>query len=69
MAEESFQEKSEPATGKRRDDSRRKGKVAKSLELNSALIIVFGLLILYVGGQAFVMQLMDAARQAFLGSA
>jgi flagellar biosynthetic protein FlhB len=69
MAEESFQEKTEPATGKRREDSRRKGKVVKSLELNSAVIIVFGLLILGLGSQAFVAQLMDVARQSFLSAA
>jgi flagellar biosynthesis protein FlhB len=69
MAEESFQEKTEPATGKRRDDSRRKGKVVKSLELNSALVIIFGLLILYTGGQMFAMQMMDVARQSFASAA
>ena len=69
MAEESFQEKSEPATGKRRDDTRRKGKVVKSMELNSALGIVFGLLILYLGGQLLITQLMNVARQSFLGAA
>jgi len=67
VAEESFQEKTEPATGKRKDDSRRKGKVAKSMELNSAVMIVFGLLILYLGGNALVMQMVSIARQSFSG--
>jgi flagellar biosynthetic protein FlhB len=69
MAEESFQEKSEPATGKRRDDSRRKGKVVKSMELNSALVIIFGLLILYTGGQAVAIQMMEVTRQSFMSAA
>ena len=69
MAEESFQEKSEPATGKRKDDSRRKGKVAKSVELNSAVILVFGLTILYLGGAMFASQLATIARSSFMGAA
>jgi flagellar biosynthetic protein FlhB len=68
MAEQSYQDRSEPATDKRREDSRRKGKVVKSVELNSALIIVFGLLILYAGGQFFAQQLADAARRSFSGA-
>ena len=41
MAEQSFQERTEPATAKRREDARQKGQVAKSMELNSAIGLVF----------------------------
>ena len=44
MAEESFQEKTEQATPKRREESRRKGQVARSAELSSLAILVSGLL-------------------------
>ena len=46
MAEESFQEKTEQATPKRREDSRRKGQVARSSELSSIAILATGLLAL-----------------------
>ena len=46
MAEESFQEKTEEATPKRREDSRRKGQVARSSELSSIAILATGLLAL-----------------------
>ena len=39
MAEESFQEKTEQATPKRREESAKKGQVAKSQELNSAVVL------------------------------
>jgi flagellar biosynthetic protein FlhB len=54
MAEESFQEKTEEATPKRRDEARRKGQTAKSQELNSAVVLMAALASLYVlGGMLF----------------
>lgn len=44
MAEESFQEKTEQATPKRREDARRKGQVARSTELSSVAILMAGFL-------------------------
>ncbi len=65
MPEETFQEKTEPATPKKREDTRKKGKVAKSAELNSAFILVFGLLILLFGGTALAAKLAMIAQTAF----
>jgi len=65
MAEESFQERTEPATGKRREEARSKGQVAKSMELNSAFVLVFGLLLLYLTGAHLVANLSDVAREMF----
>ncbi len=48
MAETEGQEKTEQATGKRLNDSREKGKVAKSSEINSFAIFVSGLLMVYL---------------------
>jgi flagellar biosynthetic protein FlhB len=45
-----FQERTERATPKRRQDARKKGNVAKSQELNSAILILMGILILYLAG-------------------
>ena len=54
MAEESFQEKTEEATPKRRDEARRKGQTAKSQELNSAVVLMAALASMYVlGGMLF----------------
>jgi len=46
VAEESFQEKTEEATPKRREDAREKGQVARSTELSSVAILATGLLAL-----------------------
>ncbi len=54
MAEESFQEKTEQATPKRRKESAKKGQVAKSQELNSAVVLMASLLGLYwLGGAMY----------------
>ena len=50
MAEESFQEKTEQATTKRREESAKKGQVAKSQELNSAVVLMSALGGLYMLG-------------------
>jgi len=51
VPEETFQERTEPPTDKRRQDARRKGNVAKSTEINSVLILLGGLLVLRIGGR------------------
>lgn len=49
MAQE-FQERTEQATPKRREEAKKKGKVAKSYELSSAIVLLFSLALLYFGG-------------------
>ncbi|MGA9121579.1 MAG: flagellar biosynthesis protein FlhB [Bacteroidota bacterium] len=68
MAEESFQEKTEPATPKRREDARKKGQVAKSMDMNSAFVLMAGLLLLFVSGQLMMDGLTGALRD-YLGTA
>lgn len=71
MAEEQgsqFQEKTEPATQKKKEDSRKKGKVAKSIDLNSAVILLFGLFILYFSGSAVVEQIASTSKTIFSAS-
>lgn len=54
MAEESFQERTEQATQKRREEARKKGQVAHSAELNSVAIILAGLVAIhFVGGALY----------------
>ncbi|HEX9653234.1 MAG TPA: flagellar biosynthesis protein FlhB [bacterium] len=59
MAEESFQEKTEQPTGRRLQETREKGQVAKSAELNSALILITGIMMLYFTGGTILSQLLD----------
>lgn len=47
MSESSFQEKTEQPTEKRLEDARKKGKVAVSREINTALIMLFSTIFLY----------------------
>jgi flagellar biosynthesis protein FlhB len=68
MADDSFQEKTEPASDKKREEARRKGKIPRSVELNSALVLLFGLLILSFGGTALVKGLAEVVRSSLLRS-
>lgn len=63
--QETFQERTEPASQKKRDDARRRGKVVRSLEMNSAFVLVFGLLILSFGGGTLIAGLAGVARETF----
>jgi flagellar biosynthetic protein FlhB len=50
MAEESFAERTEQATAKRRADARKKGQVARSREIPAVAILMVGLSILFFWG-------------------
>jgi flagellar biosynthetic protein FlhB len=65
MAEESFQEKTEQATPKRRDDAREKGQVARSSELSSVAILMAGLLSLSALGSYMYDRLSEFAVELF----
>lgn len=66
MAKESNgQEKTEQPTGKRLDDSREKGQVAKSMEINSLAIFGSGLILLFVFKEFIGNQLSSSARYIF----
>ncbi len=56
MAED-FQERTEQPTPKKLEEARRKGDVAKSMEVNSALSLLFGLLFLWLMSNLFFRQL------------
>jgi flagellar biosynthetic protein FlhB len=59
MAEENFQERTEKATPRRRQKAREEGRVAKSAELNSAVIVMVGFFVLFVLGPTLAGQLRD----------
>ncbi len=55
-------EKTEPATPRRREESRKKGQVAKSADLNSSIVLLAAMLALYYLMPAFMRMLMDITR-------
>lgn len=60
--EKTFQEKTEPATPRRRQEARRKGDVVKSRELNSLLILLSGFLFLRFFGLGIFQGLSQISR-------
>jgi flagellar biosynthetic protein FlhB len=66
--EDTFQERTEPASQRKREKAREQGQVSRSLELNSALIIIAGFLLLSVSGAAIAGRVADIARSAFAAS-
>jgi flagellar biosynthesis protein FlhB len=64
MAEskESYQEKSEKPTPRRHSEARKKGQVAKSMEINSALILLTGVVSLTIWGGFMLSRMMATDR-------
>ncbi|MBS4028638.1 MAG: flagellar biosynthesis protein FlhB [Ignavibacteriales bacterium] len=59
------QDKSEEPTHRRTERARKRGQVAKSVEVNSAFILLFGLLFLYFMGAGIVINLGEAMKTVF----
>ena len=57
MAEETFAERTEQATAKRRTDARKKGQVARSREIPTVMILLTGLSVLFFWGSSMYQQL------------
>jgi flagellar biosynthetic protein FlhB len=58
-------DKTEKPTGKRKGEARRKGQVAKSTEINGALVLVAGLVAISMQGPAVVNSMAGAMRALF----
>jgi flagellar biosynthetic protein FlhB len=65
MAEQSFQDKTEPATPKKREDARKKGQVAKSREISSVAILTTGIVYMFFNGRSMTMELGNIIRRKF----
>jgi flagellar biosynthetic protein FlhB len=65
MADGPDQDKSEPATGKKRKDARKKGQVARSREIPSVAILLCTLSVFYFSGGWMLDQLGDIMKQSF----
>ncbi|MCK4304938.1 MAG: flagellar biosynthesis protein FlhB [Candidatus Eisenbacteria sp.] len=68
MADESFQERTQPATQRRRKQAREEGKVARSQEINSAFVLLSGLGLLALTGPFMLERLASIARKLLGGS-
>lgn len=65
MADDSFQERTEQATPRKREEARRKGHVARSQELVSVTVLGAGLLALHALGPGIVARLAALSRGCF----
>jgi flagellar biosynthetic protein FlhB len=66
VAEKPFQEKTEPASPKRREEARKKGEVARSREVVSVSILATGMIFLYFGSEKLASRMGAMIRDAFL---
>lgn len=62
---DSDQERTEQATGKRREEAREKGQVARSQEVVSVGILVASLIFFYFGGSTMILKTMDVMTTGF----
>ena len=65
MAEESFEDKTEQPTPRKREDTRKKGEVAKSRELPSVAVLLTGLITLTAFGSYMYSQIQTIMKSAF----
>jgi flagellar biosynthesis protein FlhB len=65
MAEDSFQEKTEQATPRKLQKSREEGQVVKSVEIQSVLVLLSGLLVLYGFGFFYYKEFLSVMRHSF----
>jgi flagellar biosynthesis protein FlhB len=63
MADQGFQERTEPATPRRRKQAREEGKVARSQEITSAFVLLFGMGTLAVAGPFIFTRMADLVRR------
>jgi flagellar biosynthetic protein FlhB len=65
MAQDNGMDRTEKPTAKKLEDARKKGQVAQSREIPSAMILMTSLAVFYFGGQAMAQKLADLMRVSF----
>ncbi len=60
------QDKTEPATPKKREDARKKGQVANSREIPSVLILLSAMMVFYFGGSWMFLQVGEVMKRLFV---
>ena len=63
------EDKTEKATPRRREDARKRGQVARSMDVNGSVVLIAGLLVLSLMGSKIVDGMANAMRSAFDGAA
>jgi flagellar biosynthesis protein FlhB len=66
MPEKPFQDKTEPATPKRKEEARKKGQVGKSKEIPSVAVLGAGILFMYFGGRHLTFAMENLIQRIFL---
>lgn len=66
MPGESFQEKTEKATPKKREKAREEGQVARSTEVPSVFVLLAGITVLYISGFFCYKNFLSILRQSFI---
>ena len=69
MADDSFQERTEQATPRRREKAREEGRVARSAELNSAATVLLGCTALFALGPFMATQISELVRSTMANAA
>ena len=69
MADDSFQERTEQATPRRREKAREEGRVARSAELNSAMAVLLGCTALFALGPFMASQISELVRSNLANAA
>ena len=62
MAEDRTEDRTEPATPRRRQEARERGHVARSSDLSAAAVLLAGVLVLTFAGDAFFGSMSDGFR-------
>jgi flagellar biosynthesis protein FlhB len=66
MADESFQDKTEQATPKKKEDAKQKGQVAKSREISSVAVLAAGAIYMYFNAKSLTEKLGTNLKQTFI---
>ena len=65
MAKDSGMDRTEKPTTKKREEARKKGQVAQSREIPSAMILMTALAVFYFGGRAMARHLAELMQVSF----
>ena len=67
MPEQSFQDRTEQATPKKRQEAKQKGNIARSVEVNSAVVILISALAFVISGKALYFNVLEMMRTILQG--
>ena len=65
MPDQSYQDKTEPATPKKREEARKKGQTAKSREISSVAVLVTGTIFMFFNAKDMTLKLGETIRRSF----